>query len=494
MVPGSLVRVRDHAHDAAFLFPAALSRLGVVDRDRGEEAFNLALPVMVSGAIRTLLRTADFFMVSLALSSAAVAGLEFAFQYFFIGFGLALALSSGTISVVSRLHGAGDHDQARLAVKQSIWLSALTAAPLMIGGFVYADGLIGLLTDDPKVIEQGAIYLRIVMGALFFRFVSLVSARALQGVGDTRTPMYVNLVTVPTNIALNAVLIFGLGPVPRLGIAGAALGTATANTLSATIFTYLLLSDRRSVGISFEGPQWDTDLAAEIVRVGSPLAGSRLVQTLGRFPFLYILASLGTPVVAAFAIGRRVILLALMPAWGYSTAASTLVGQSIGRGEADKATRYGWSTTRIALATQLLVAASLILLAAPIAAVFNTEPVGLTVEFIRVFGLAVGGFSIARTLQGALRGAGDTTWPLYGKMLGLSVRLSVAVLALDAATTFEVLGFTLSPGLGLGLLAIYVAILVDFYLQASVNTFRFWGGKWQAVAKRAKEKRGAAGD
>jgi putative MATE family efflux protein len=494
MVPGSLVRARDRAHDAAFLFPAALARIGVVDRERGEEAFDLALPVMVTGAIRTLLRTADFFMVSLALSSAAVAGLEFAFQYFFIGFGLALALSSGTISVVSRLHGAGKHARARLAVKQSIWLAVMISAPLMIGAFAYAEPLIGLLTDDAAAIEQGVIYLRIVMGALFFRFVSLVGARAFQGTGDTRTPMYVNLVTVPTNIALNAVLIFGLGPAPALGIAGAAWGTAIANTLSAAIFTYLLVSGRSGVTVRLGGPQWDTRLAAEIVRVGSPLAGSRLVQTLGRFPFLFILASLGTGVVAAYAIGRRVILLALMPAWGYSTASSTLVGQSIGAGEEEDATRYGWSTLRIALATQLLIAAVLIVIARPIAAVFNTEPISLTVEFIRVFGLAVGGFSVARTMQGALRGAGDTTWPLYGKILGLVVRLSVAVLALDAATSFAVLGVTLTPGLGLGLLAVYVAILADFYLQASVNTVRFWGGKWQAVARRAEEKRGTAGD
>jgi len=494
MVPGSLASARDRAHEVAFLFPAALARVGVVDRERGEEAFDLALPVMVTGTIRTLLRTADFFMVSLALPAAAVAGLEFAFQYFFIGFGLALALSSGTISVVSRLHGAGEEARARLAVKQSIWLAALIAAPLTVGAILYADPLIGLLTDDPAAVGQGAIYLRIVMGALFFRFVSIVAARAFQGAGDTRTPMYVNLVTVPTNIALNAVLIFGLGPAPRLGIAGAAWGTAIANTLSAGIFAVLLLADRRAIGVRLRGPQWDTALAAEIVRVGSPLAGSRLVQTLGRFPFLFILASLGTPVVAAYAIGRRVIMLALMPAWGYSTASSTLVGQSIGAGEEGAATRYGWSTLRIALATQLLIAAVLIVLARPIAAVFNTEPIGRTVEFIRVFGLAVGGFSVGRTMQGALRGAGDTTWPLYGKVLGLLVRLSVAVLALDTATAFTVLGVTLTPGLGLGLLAVYVAILADFYLQAGVNVVRFRSGKWQAVARRAAEERGATGD
>lgn len=486
--------VRDRARAVAFRFPAALSRVGVVNRERGEEAFDLALPVMVTGAIRTLLRTADFFMVSLALPAAAVAGLEFAFQYFFVGFGLALALSSGTISVVSRLTGAGASARADLAVKQSLWLAVVVALPLVAAALLYAEPLIDLLTDDAAAIEQGATYLRIVTLGLLFRFLAMVAARALQGVGDTRTPMYVNLVTVPTNVVLNAVLIFGLGPAPRLEIAGAALGTTLANTLSGGIFLWLLLAGNRDVGLRVGGPQFHAGLAAEIVRVGAPLGASRLVQTFGRFPFIFVLATLGTPVVAAFAIGRRVIMLAMMPAWGYSTAASTLVGQALGAGEEGAATRYGWSTLRIALATQLLIGAVLVVLARPIATVFNTEPVGLTVAFIRVFGLAIGGFSVGRTMQGALRGAGDTTWPFYGKVLGLAVRLGVAALGLSTTMAFTVAGVTLAPGLGLGLAAVYAAIVLDYTLQAGVNIARFWSGKWQVVAREADAGRGASGD
>jgi len=490
----SLPSVRDRARTVAFLFPAALSRAGVVHRKRGEEAFDLALPVMVTGAIRTVLRTADFFMVSLALPAAAVAGLEFAFQYFFVGFGLALALSSGTISVVSRLTGAGEPGRAALAVKQSLWLAALVALPLTAVAVLYASPLIGLLTDDPAAIEQGAIYLRIVTIGLLFRFVALVAARALQGVGDTRTPMYVNLVTVPTNVVLNAVLIFGLGPAPALGIAGAAWGTTIASTLSGGIFLWLLVGGRREIGVRVGGPQFDAGLAAEIVRVGAPLGASRLVQTFGRFPFLFVLAALGTPVVAAFAIGRRVIMLAMMPAWGYSTAASTLVGQSLGADEEGDAARYGWSTLRIALATQLLIGAVLVALARPIATAFNTEPIGLTVAFIRVFGLAIGGFSVGRTMQGALRGAGDTTWPFYGKVLGLGARLAVAALALSPAVAFTVAGVTVAPGLGFGLAAVYAAIVIDYYLQAGVNLLRFRSGTWKAIAREAAARRGASGD
>ncbi|PSP31258.1 hypothetical protein BRC64_10730 [Halobacteriales archaeon QH_10_67_22] len=145
-------------------------------------------------------------------------------------------------------------------------------------------------------------------------------------------------------------------------------------------------------------------------------------------------------------------LLALMPAWGYSTAASTLVGQAIGAGDDDGATDYGWQTLRIALATQLLIAAVLVLGARPIAVAFGTDTVDLTVTFIRVFGVAVAGFSVSRAMRGSLRGAGDTRWPMYGTLLGsFGVRLPVAALSLPAGFAVTVLGTSLPVGMGLGL-------------------------------------------
>lgn len=486
--------IRHLARDLVFLFPAALGRLGLIDRERGEESFDLALPVMMTGVVRTILRTADFFMVGLALPAAAIAGLTFAFQYYFIGFGLALALSSGTISVVSRFKGAEQHDRADFAIKQSLWLSVFISVPLVVIAQFYATPLIGLLTDDLMAIEQGAIYLRIVTYALLFRFWSMIAARALQGSGDTRTPMYVNLITVPTNIGLNAVLIFGLGPFPRLGIAGAAWGTTIAETLSAVIFFYLLVAGGYDVRFPLGGKQWETGLAKEIIRVGGPLAGTRLVGTFGRFPFLFVLATLGTPVVAAYAIGRRVIMLAMMPAWGYSTASSTLVGQALGAGNDAEATAYGWDTTRIALITQLLIAAIMVVFARPIAAVFTAETVDLTTEFVWVFALAVGGFSVARTMRGALRGAGDTSWPFYGKVIGLVARLSIVALALPAGMTIGIAGVSVAPGLELGMAAVYTALLVDFYVQAAINTARFQSGKWQIVAHRSEVRSSLGGD
>ncbi len=467
-------------------FPSVLARLGLVERAKATEAFDLAVPVMVTGGLRVLLRMADFLFVGIALGDAAIAGLELGFQYYFIGFGLSLALTSGTISVVSRLQGAGKRGRADLAVKQSLWLSLAVAVPLTVVSWVYAEPLVAVLTSDPAVVDYGAAYLQVVMLSLVFRFWSMVAARALAGSADTKTPMYVRLLTLPTNVVLNAVLVLGLGPAPALGVVGAALGTAVANTLAAGVFFALLASGRYAISLPLRGRQLDVGLLQEIVRVATPLGGMRLLQSTARFPFLFILGVLGTPTLAAYAIGRRVMLLALMPAWGYATAASTLVGQSLGAGEDDDASDYGWQTLRIGLVTQLLVAAALVVAARPIATAFGTEYVGLTVDFIRVFGLATAGFSVSRTMRGSLRGAGDTRWPLYGTFLGsYVVRIPLAALALPTAFTVSVAGVAVSPGLGLGTLAIFLAIVGDFYTKAAVNTGRFYTGRWKVVAQRA---------
>ena len=470
------------------LFPAALARAGLVDRDQAEEAFDLAIPVMVTGGLRVLLRIADFLMVGIALGDAAIAGLELGFQYYFVGFGLSLAVSSGTISVVSRLQGADEPARANLAVKQSLWLALLVSLPLTVGAWLYAAPLVGVLSDDPATVDFGATYLSIVMLSMAPRFWSMVAARALAGSADTRTPMYVRLVTLPTNVVLNAVLVFGVGPAPALGVAGAAIGTAVANVVAAAVFFLLLVSGEYAITLDPGGKQVDIGLITEILRVGLPLSGMRLAQTFARFPFLFILGVLGTPTLAAYAIGRRVMLLALMPAWGYATAASTLVGQSLGADDPKEATAYGWQSLGVALAVQLAVALLLVVFARPIVSLFGTACPDLAATFVRVFGLLVAGFSMSRTMRGSLRGAGDTRWPLYGTVLAsYCYRLPVAALALPTAFVIPipVIGVSFSPGLGLGLPAIFAALIGDFYLKAAVNVGRFRSGKWRSVARRA---------
>lgn len=260
-------------------FPRLLSRMGILDRKRGTDAFNLALPVIFIGGLRVALRLTDFLMVGIAIGAAGVAALGFGFQFFFIGFALALAVSSGTISLVSQHYGAGDYDKANFALKQSVWISLILSIPLMIVTYFYAEDMIALLGAEPNVVEMGGAYLRILMVGLFFRFFSMVAVRGFAGVGNTVTPMYVQFFGVPVNIFLNWLLIFGVWKFPELGVFGAGLGTTITNLLVGAILLVLLLSHRYEIKLNLGGEQWNTNVVKKIFTISLPLLGMRMART-----------------------------------------------------------------------------------------------------------------------------------------------------------------------------------------------------------------------
>lgn len=475
-----------------------LSRLygatGLVSRRVAQRTFALALPIIVTSTLRTLLRTTDFLLVGIALGDEALAALEFGYQYYFLTLTFAMTIASGSISVVSRFTGADDRRNADFTVKQALLLVVVFSLPIIYVTWNYADAMIGVLTDDEDVIQLGATYLQITMAALAFRSWSLVALRSLQGAGDTLTPMLVRAVSLPTNIALSAVLIFGLGPFPELGIAGAAWGLVIAQTLASMIFLAVALSGRFAIRLRLrDGRWWDWEIVGELVKVGYPLAGRRLVRYGIRFPFLFILATLGTPVVAAFAVSRRIIRLARIPSNGFGTATSSLVGQALGAGNEREAESYGWEITWISLLTQGGLAVLVMLLAPLLVAVFDVEAFDLAVGFVYVFGLATMANSVGRVMRGSLQAAGDTTWPFYAICVGSVFRLSLGFLALPAGVVVVSLaGWQLAPGVGLGIAGVYAAILLDMFSRMLVSTYRFRSGAWKIVARRSPV--GQAGD
>ncbi len=470
------------------------SATGLVTRRVAERTFALALPIIVTSTLRTLLRTTDFLLVGIALGDEALAALEFGYQYYFLTLTFAMTVASGSISVVSRFVGADDQRNADFTVKQALLLVVLFSLPVIYATWHYADAMIGVLTDDPDVIRLGATYLKITMAALLFRSWSLVALRSLQGAGDTLTPMLVRAVSLPTNIALSAILIFGLGPFPRLGIAGAAWGLVIAQTLASLIFFGVAISGRFAIRIRLrDGRWWDWGIVRELVRVGYPLAGRRLVRYGIRFPFLFILATLGTPVVAAFAVSRRIIRLARIPSNGFGTATSSLVGRALGAGDERDAESYGWEITWISLLTQGGLALVVMLGAPLFVGLFGVEAFDLAVGFVYVFGLATMANSVSRVMRGSLQAAGDTTWPFYAICVGSVFRLSLGFMALPAGVVvLSIGGSQLAPGIGLGIAGVYAAILLDMFSRMCVSTYRFWSGAWKAVARRSPV--GHAGD
>jgi putative MATE family efflux protein len=269
------------------------------------------------------------------------------------------------------------------------------------------------------------------------------------------------------NILLTVVLVVGPGPIPSYGILGAAVGTAVGNVLAGGAYLLVLPTGRFRVRFTVDGV-WDPGLAREILDIGVPQVVDRSVTAVGDVPLNAIILFFGTEANAAFHIGRRVQQYARMPNWGVSTAASTLVGTHLGRDEPDESERYARGALALGLTISVVLAVVVVAFARPLARVFVSEPVtlSLSVEWIRTLGVATVVYSVFLSLRGSLQGAGDTRWPLYGSVLGI---FGFAI------------GFSYVVGvvLGVGLLGVYAGFVLDYAARSFVAYYRFDSGAWK---------------
>ncbi|WP_253737234.1 MATE family efflux transporter [Halohasta salina] len=452
---------------------ALLERAGIIERGRLRSTVDLAWPRVVTGFAIMSKQTADLAMVGMVLGAPAVAGLAFAGAYWTLGKFVAIGLAGGTVSLVSQNYGGDEAGRAALVVKQSVWIALLLAVPVVGGYVAFAGPLIGLLSDNAAAVGYGTTYLAVVAPGLGFEFLNMIASRTYAGVSDTVTPMVVRAGGAVANVLLSGSLIFGFG----MGVTGAAIGTAVSTGLVTLVFTWGMFGREyfgrgaSPVALSVDGPQVDRELAGQLVRVSTPLVARRLAQGLVVFPLLGIADRFGPEAVAALEVGRRVRNLANSVTWGFSIAASTLVGQRLGRGEERDAGAFGSEIIRLSLVVYLVVAAVVAAFAGPIAGVFVDDPaaVGLTTEFVIVAAVSVIPLGVGGSVTGVLRGAGDTRVPFYASLIGLYLcALPTAYLGL------------VTP---LGVTALYLALVVETTVPAAIMLRRFRTDRWKAVSR-----------
>jgi putative MATE family efflux protein len=331
-----------------------------------------------------------------------------------------------------------------------------------------------VLSDDPAAVGHGVDYLRGVAAGVPFAGLNLVGSRVLIGADDAWTPMVLRAGGAATNIALNAVFIFGLG----MGAAGAALGTVFANVaVTASFAAGLAAGGLPGVGsfpvrVRARGTYVDPETVRDLVTIGTPVVGRNMVWTVSRFPMLAFVNLFGPTVVAAYVISRRVWGLINTPGWGFGLAASSLVGQSLGEGDEATAEAYGHEIVRISVATYLVAAGLVAAFARPIVGLFVADPatVGVAVPLVYAACIAVVGQGVTSVIAGALDATGDTRWPFYARSLGM----------FGVAIPLTYLGATTS----LGLWGLYLAYLAQTAVPAVINYWRFSSGAWKAISRQ----------
>lgn len=439
----------------------------------------LAWPVILANLFQTLTTTIDLLMVGrLPEPAVALAAVGFGAHMVFFTFTVMIAVTSGTIALVSRAVGAQDPEQASHVLVQSLLMGVLLSLPVAAIGVLFGEPIVALFGPEPEVVRTGGAYVSTIFLAAPSLFVMFIGISALRGAGDMITPLWVGILVNVLNFGLNIHLIFGatynLGSyvltVPRLEVPGAAIGTAISYTFGAVLYLGLFQRGRLRLQLRRPRPFWDGGTVRRILRIGYPAAMEQVVFQGGLLIWIAMVVSFGTAAFAAHNVGLRIQSFAFMPGFGFAMAAATLVGQNLGAEDPLEAERSGRESAKMAVLVMGLLGVFTFAAAPWIALAFTGDPavVEFTVLFIRIHAISIPATGLFFSVSWALRGAGDTRWPFYATLVGIyGIRLPLSYL----------LGYSL----GLGVLGIWVSLPVEYYLRSLIVGQRFETGAWKAV-------------
>jgi len=423
--------------------------------------FDLAWPVIGENFLQTMLGIVDTLFVA-RLGPAALAGVGAAIQIMFFVISALSAVSVGSSVLVAQAVGAKRFDLASRYAKQSLVWSVILSLPLLVVGLFAAEPIISIFGMEPEVTRMGADYLRVTMGTVGVLVLLLLGGGVLRGAGDSRTPMLITLVANVVNVVLTYGLIFGELGMPRLGVVGSAWGTFLSRLLG---FGLLWVAMWRGVnGVTIRGgADWwpNLQIARQLLKIGIPAA---LEQMLISTAFLFVsitVASLGTVALAAHRIALNAMSISFLPGFGFALAATSLVGQCIGAQRLDEARAVARIATAWAVVWMGALGVTFLLFAEPIIAFFIADPVviGMGAAVLRTIAAVQPFWAVSFVQSGALRGTGDTRFPL---------RINTA-----SNWTVALVGALLVNTIGGGLVTIWGAFFLTTPFVAYLNWRRF---------------------
>ena len=436
--------------------------------------FHIVWPVFIEVLLGSLFGMVDMMMVGRISEHAAqaVSAVGMTNQPVFLGLSFVQALNVGGTAIIARYYGAKKYKNISLVLKHVMLLAMVGfVLPISMLMIVLAPYVLSFLGADSSVIEVGSGYFRVIMLGFIFQSFSFTMTAALRGIGETKIPMRNNLIANSLNVLGNAVLIYGLFGFPVLGVTGAAISTALSNVIAMSLNLRYVLSKKSVLYLDFkEKFEFRFEMMKDLIRIGLPTALEQLALRVGIISFLNIVSGLGTNVYAAHQISLNILNLTYSPAQAFGITASTLMGQSLGAKNEQLARIYTRMCQRIGFVIAIGMSLFIFFGSKTLAEFYSTEPeiiqntmITLTiVAFIQPFQ------SHQLITSGALRGAGDTVWPLIAIFVGsIVIRVS--------------LGYVFVNIIGLGLAGAWYAVFIDQFIRWLIILFRFKSGKWKNI-------------
>ncbi len=370
----------------------------------------LSVPIIITQLLHTAYQLTDTFWVG-RLGTDAIASVSISFPVLFslIAWGGGLAMA-GTI-LVAQYKGKGDQEAVNHIAGQTLIGVAAAALVLSVVGYFAAPHLIKLMGVESGVFTDAVSYLKISFTGLIFLFIFFVFQSTLRGTGDVKVPMYVVLITVLLNLFLDPLFIFGWGPVPGMGVAGAALATVFTQGISAFVGLLILFSGKRDIHVRLKKLKLDFPLIKKMFLLGLPASFGRSMHAMGIVAITFLVASFGTVSTAAFGIGSRMLSLVIIPSIGISMATSTLVGQNMGVRKVERAERTVIISAFSAFFFLSVAGILMFIFARQMSLFFvpgEFETIEVATFLIRLMALSFGFIGVQMVAEGAFRGAGNT--------------------------------------------------------------------------------------
>ena len=379
----------------------------------------LAIPMVLEMVLESLFAIVDVFFVG-RIGANAVATVGLTESLLSLVFAVAMGLSLSTTAMVARRIGEKDHEGAAVAGVQAIILGLSVSIVIGVPCLIFAPNLLRLMGASPEIVASGSSYARIALGGSGVVLMLFLNNAIFRGAGDAAIAMRLLWVSNIINLILDPCLIFGLGPFPRLGVTGAALATFTGRSIGVAYQFYRLLRGTERLRILRSQIKINFEILWRLVRVSLTGILQFAIAHTSWIGLVRIVSIFGAAALAGYTIAIRILIFVILPSWGLSNAAATLVGQNLGAGQPDRAEASVWRTGFYNMLFLGTIGVIMVIFAEPIVRLFTHDPevLPLAASCLRILSYGNIGYAYGMVMLQAFNGAGDTITPTWVNLFG----------------------------------------------------------------------------
>jgi putative MATE family efflux protein len=372
----------------------------------------LAIPMILELVMESTFAIVDIFFVG-KLGPSAVATVGLTETYLFLLYSVAMGLSMAVTAIIARRIGEKNKDLAGRSAVQAVVLAVFCSIPFTLAGIFYSKELLAVMGADHWILENGYRYTQWMLGSNIVIVLIFVINSIFRGAGDAAIAMRILLISNAVNIVLDPLLIFGLGPVPALGVEGAAIATTIGRASGVIVQCWLLFKGGKHFRVKLSHLYLDTKIMLGIIRTSLGGIGQNLIAMTSWIFLMRILASIGSEAVAGSTIALRIVMFTMMPAWGMSNAAATLVGQNLGAGNPDRAESSVWKIGFYNMIFLIGISVIYFLFNRSLMSIFSSNEAVITIggTWLRIMSYSYFVYGWWMVSVQAFNGSGDTKTP-----------------------------------------------------------------------------------